>query len=420
VRRFLLVCLILGACGHRGPSGDHVVRIAAYGALEPLTPRLDDSYTMVVKGLVFDLFLVPTETGWRSNVAEQWRWETPRHLELKLKPALRFSDGTPVTPADAIASLKAASLRASERGGWISIQPDAPDGALEPLLLKAMLFKQVGAGFVGTGPFAVAQADSSHMLLRRVEPGPRGVLAVELESVASPREAFARALRGDLNLILGIDEGQLELLDGVPRLRRVQGPAVHAIAVLFNSARLSKEERRAVARALPAGEIAKVFHSGCTPIVHEPAGALPAGRPLEIMTAPYIAGLERAALALQLALGPRGGPMDVLSAGEAFHRMRDGEYDLALSTLQVWPPSSVALNWDSRSPTHLAGYSNPELDRAIDEGRPSDVARLLEEDPPFIPICRLERVGVIDSRIRNARLGPYDIIESLPDWEYSE
>jgi hypothetical protein len=420
LRRLLLVCLLLGACGHRSSSDDHVLRIAANGALEPLTPQLGSSFSMVVKGLVFDLFLVPTETGWRSNVAEQWHWETPRHLELELKPGLTFSDGSPVTAADAISSLQNAKLRASEHDGWISIEADSPDGALEPSLLRAILFKRLGRDFIGTGPFSVAQADANHMLLRRRQPRPSGVSAVELKTVASHREAFAHALRGEFNLILGLDEGQLELLDGVPQLQVVRGPAVHAIAVLFNPARLSKEERRAIAQTLSTGEIAKVFRSGCTPIPHPTHGALPAGRPLEIMTAPFIAGLERAGLALQWALGPRGGSLDVLSVDEITRRDRDGEYDLALATMQVWPPSSVALHWRSGAPTNDEHYSNPELDRAIDEGRFGDVPRLLEVDPPSIPICQLERVGMVDARIHNARLGPYDMLETLPDWEYSE
>ncbi len=43
----------------------------------------------------------------------------------------------------------------------------------------------------------------------------------------------------------------------------------------------------------------------------------------------------------------------------------------------------------------------------------------LRRDPPLVLVCRRERIVAVDSRIKNATLGTWGILETLPDWEVS-
>jgi hypothetical protein len=44
----------------------------------------------------------------------------------------------------------------------------------------------------------------------------------------------------------------------------------------------------------------------------------------------------------------------------------------------------------------------------------------LKADIAFIEICRRERIGVVDSRIKNPRMGWWGILDTLQDWEVDE
>lgn len=97
--------------------------------------------------------------------------------------------------------------------------------------------------------------------------------------------------------------------------------------------------------------------------------------------------------------------------------LRSGNFDVIATLVQVWPPAIVALNWQSDSPYNLTHYSNAALDAAIAEGDFDRVQSALADDPPMLEVCRQARVAAIDSRVLNPDLGPYDLLESLPDWE---
>ena len=66
------------------------------------------------------------------------------------------------------------------------------------------------------------------------------------------------------------------------------------------------------------------------------------------------------------------------------------------------------------------GYSNPALDSAIDAGDWAAAEAALHDDPPAAFICTRDQLAVVDARIRNPKLGPYDLLETLPDWEVTQ
>jgi hypothetical protein len=77
----------------------------------------------------------------------------------------------------------------------------------------------------------------------------------------------------------------------------------------------------------------------------------------------------------------------------------------------------MALLWHSKTAFSARRYSNPRVDAALDAGDWARAQEELAEDPPVAFICLPERLAIVDARVRNARIGPYGFLETLPDWE---
>ncbi len=73
--------------------------------------------------------------------------------------------------------------------------------------------------------------------------------------------------------------------------------------------------------------------------------------------------------------------------------------------------------WATDAPSNLARYSNPEVDRALAAGDFSAALRALRADPPVLELSARPRRILVDARIRDPRLGPYGLLQSLPEWE---
>ena len=57
------------------------------------------------------------------------------------------------------------------------------------------------------------------------------------------------------------------------------------------------------------------------------------------------------------------------------------------------------------------------MDQAIDAGDWKAARAALQEDPPAAFVCTHHHLAVIDVRVKNAILGPFELLETLPDWE---
>jgi hypothetical protein len=71
-------------------------------------------------------------------------------------------------------------------------------------------------------------------------------------------------------------------------------------------------------------------------------------------------------------------------------------------------------------PANANGYSNARVDRALDDGDWAAAREALRDDPPGALICTRDRLAVVDARIKDPRLGPTDLLETLPDWEVAQ
>ena len=112
--------------------------------------------------------------------------------------------------------------------------------------------------------------------------------------------------------------------------------------------------------------------------------------------------------------------MGFVSTPDAFRLLKSQDFDLMMTRPIVWPPSSVAGPWASDSPLNEFGYRNPQVDAALKVGDWARAMLALQEDPPVAFICTPERLALVDSRVKNPRIGPYGYLETLPDWEVEQ
>jgi hypothetical protein len=412
------------AASSNRPPGSFVLRVAVSGPLEPFGAAIGHSLMTAAQDLVFDTFLMPDEKGALiSRVLRQWERIDSRHYRVQLDPSIRFSDDSPVDDQDAIASMAAHRLRGARRGEWLEIEPLDRRALVEPALLYTILHKKTESGPLGTGPYRLVSESQTGFVLERIRPVRGRIGRVEIVPYATPREVLARVLRGDTNAALGLDERQIELLEGNPRLKPMRSLSHTALAVVFNHRRLSEVARRQLAAALPVADIAKAFADGCHSGITSEANQyqeLTPGRRLEVLVPQLSVSMDRAALVVRRALGRRGGEIVRVGLTELVGRSRAGSFDVIVAPLAMWPDQAVADAWKTDAPNNLLRYSNPRVDAAFDRGDYAAAKAELKADIAFVEICRRERIGVVDSRIKNPRMGWWGFLDTLQDWEVEE
>lgn len=236
-----------------GASG--ALRIGLAAPNTTLDPHLlSNAPNNAVATHLFDSLVVNDEAS-RSvpGLAESWTRESDTRWTFHLRDA-RFSDGAPLTAADAIASLRratdipsAASFRTYTRGIARMAAPDPRSLVVEtrapdPLLLNSLSRIRIiparfadaastefnaGRATVGSGPY----------LLREYVPGNRVVLArndawwggrtpwetVTLRVVTDDAARLAGLLAGDLDLIEAVASANSGRVRDDPRLHLIRG-----------------------------------------------------------------------------------------------------------------------------------------------------------------------------------------------------
>ena len=418
--RRLLLLIVLAGCSRTGEAGSFRLRIAAAGELAPLSPAPMGSYSTLAQDWVFEgLLRLEADGTVKPALASRWDRLDGKSVRAWIRPDARFSDGSPVGMGDIIASLTSSGLKAHVQEGAIVIESESV--LPETILSRTLISKTVQGSAIGTGPFAVVEQDPSHMLLRRNHKLADHIGEVLLQAFKGPREAFLATLAGDEDSYPLIDPKQVEFFQGVPRFRLLEAPSVNAIAVSLNTKRLDRPTRLALVAALRQPDLVRLaYPAGCAPMgaPTDSFRPLPPGRRLNISGVFKVgSSMERMALAVQRALGPRAGEIEDLSLADYRHRVATGEFDLAIELPVAWPPSEMALLWRTNSPLVARNFSNPRVDAAIDAGDWARAMTELADDPPVAFICLPARLAIIDARFKNARIGPYGFFETLPDWE---
>jgi hypothetical protein len=421
VHRFVLLIVVIGCTAP--PARENVVlRIAVWGPLGELAPVGNESaLASVALPWVFERLVTVDARGQLTPLlARRVVRSSPAEIEVELRADAAFSDGAPVTVADVIRSLEAGGLGATESGGVLAIRSRQAGVPADALLLQAQIFRESQGKFLGSGPFAVIARTEDELRLARRVPHPGRVNDVRVTAYATPRDAFAHTLKGDTNLIVDLESKWLEFFRGVPSLQTIHAAGRSADAIIFNP-QLPRSERLELVATLDSARVRDLAYapSECaeTSSAADGKSTIAEGPPLRILSwGPF----ERLALAVRRAIGDRGGEIIHASPQETISRMKTGDFDLVAARPISWPSSALALVWRTGSPNNFVGYSNRDVDRAIDAGDWARAEAALREDPPAAFICTHNHVAVVDARIKNPMLGPYDLLETLPAWEVAQ
>ena len=416
VARYLLLLAFLGCTAP--PARDSVVlRIAVWGPLGELAPAplgKETGLASLAQPWVYEKLVTADASGELKPTLAS-RIERGDKVRVQLRGDATFSDGAPVTDADVIRSLELGGLRTTPSGDMLEIEPLERGLPVDALLLQTHIFRESGGKLLGSGPFEVASHSDTELRLTRRSPRPGRVNDVRVIAYTNSRDAFSHTLKGEANLIIDLESRWLEFFSGVPSLQIMHGPGHSTDAIIF-SPTLSREERIQLASVLESQRVRDLAYAPgeCAESPGQEPEDLPRGRALRVLSwGPF----ERLALAARRVLGDRGGEVSHVSPQTALAKMKDRDFDMATARPLMWPPSAMALIWRTGGPNNIFGYSNHAVDHAIDAGDWKATRAALREDPPAAFVCTRFHLSVIDARIKNPTLGPYDTLETLPDWE---
>ncbi|HEY2030116.1 MAG TPA: hypothetical protein VGH20_13005 [Myxococcales bacterium] len=404
-RGILLLLFAIVACRPQRPPPAFPLRLAVSGSLETVRPLANvDNWTFVANSLVFEpLVLLAEDNSLVPVLAARSERVSPTAIRLWLRDNASFSDGSRVTLDDLQRSFEGTDLSATADGDSFIVATRDPKKPPELQLAFTFVHRKTAHGEIGTGPYVVVEQGATQIALHRRRQDQGRIGDITVTSYGTPKEAFARTLKGDADMLTEVDPRWIEFLEGVPRLRVVSlGVSPYAAIVAFNSRRLSRAERLRIAGALRNDSVRKVaYDEGCVApdqsSSHEPPLTEP-GRPLNVLAFPV---LERLALAARRALGRRGGDIVVKDFESFIATMKAGDFDIATWRPQISPAVMAARNWRTGAEYNIYGYSNARVDAALDAHDWDAAQRALDDDPPAVIICRPTAVVVMDSRITN-------------------
>jgi len=420
VRRVLLPILLV-ACSQPRNREPFVLRIALWGAIgtpSPVEPGANLS--SIALPWVYETIATPGATGELIPVLARVTHVSAREMRVELRRDATFSDGSPVRAEDVARSLAPHGLRVTITGDGLTIASENRSIPVDVILPRAMIYKESNGSFLGSGPFVPQRESEDELRFVRRQPVPDRINDVRLIDYKTLELAFAHTLAREANFIFDLAPRHEEFFVGIKSLQVIRGRGHSTDAILFNMD-LPREERVQLAGFLASDRLRELAYgsgdcaeSGQPSIRDEP----PPGRTkLDVLTwGPF----ERLALAARRSLGERGGEVVMASTQEVVDRIRKRQFQLVTGRPLIWPRNALSLTWRTGAAENIFGYSNPAVDRAIDAGEWEAAEKALREDPPFAFICTRQHVAVVDSRIKNPELGPYDLLQTLPDWEVAQ
>ncbi len=266
---------LLALCGGlplvaRAQSAPGRLRIGLSAPNTTLDPHLlSNAPNNAVASHIFDALVTNDErSGSQPGLATSWRILDDTHWSLVLRPGVRFTDGAPFTPEDAIASIRrahdipsSASFRTYTRSikamsspdpGTLLIETYGPDPLLPNSLSRIRIIRaahkdappgefNAGRAAVGTGPFQFREyIPGSHVTLARNESwwGPRLPWSeVTLRVVSDPGSRLASLLAGDLDLIEEVPSEGAGRIAASPALHLLRGLSSRFVYFSMDQAR---------------------------------------------------------------------------------------------------------------------------------------------------------------------------------------
>ena len=249
-------CAALARDGMAGELSGTALRVGMAAPNTTLDPHLQSNApNNAVASHIFDALVTNDEQSRSApGLAVSWQAIDDTHWVFHLRPGVRFTDGTPFTAADAVASIKratdlpsTASFRTYTRTIKTMSAPD-PDTLLiethgpDPMLPNSLSRVRIiaarfaeapssdfnsGKAALGTGPFVLKEyVPGSHVALTRNDRwwGTKPVWTdVLLRSVSDPGSRLATLLAGDLDFIESVSSEGSGRLQSDPRFHLIRG-----------------------------------------------------------------------------------------------------------------------------------------------------------------------------------------------------
>ena len=244
-------------------------------------------------GLVFERLVRLDERG-RPQPALALSWQSSpggRRWQFRLRPGVKFHDGSPLTPAAAVAALSAAGAAAPNAApnapnGW-TVTPLA-DGIMirseHPLpdllselgaMRNAIMLHNADGTLSGTGPFRVAQWEADRRAVFTANEdywdGRAFLDTIAIQMGRSPQQQMLDLELGKADLVeIGPDEARRASQGG---MKVWSSAPVTLVAIVFERGRAAAEDAR-VRGALALSIDRAAIHSVLLQKQGEPAGGL--------------------------------------------------------------------------------------------------------------------------------------------------
>lgn len=449
-------------------------------SLDPHGTAAAERITIILTGHLFDRLLTwdPAAKRFQPALAERWRSIDSTTWEFQLRRGVKFHDGTDFTSAAVKASIeRAQQLRSPLTPLFTAVTGiDAADPyrvvlrtatPLGTLLSNLTNLAIVPAGTpptpafgerpIGTGPFrfvefvrdtrVVLEANPSYW--RPGVPSLRRLVFVDIPELSARVTALET---GEIDMTVQLTPEEIRRLRGNPAIKIDIGPTFYTRFLWINSSRRPFDDvrvRRAVARALNIPAITSSLVAGIAKPADAPIGSnvlCYAKQP------PYGYSSQEARRLLTEAGHPRGFETE-MKWNDALPKEREvadaivGQLALVgirvRSTLQpraLWVDDLVKLNWDLNllgtgavtgdadyslgrlyhSRARRTGYTNPELDRLLDQAAGTidtdqrcalykRVQEILWSEVPGVFLFESLEVYAYRARVQGFKLPPSEI-----------
>jgi len=221
------------------------------------------------------------------RLATEWFWrDDGRTLQIRLRPGVKFHDGTPVTGAVVASILRQQAKNPRTRASEFVVNVENPDE--QTVLVKlsrpdAFLIEGIAGTLiihpdkpdVGTGPFRLLQRSPRIEAEKNADyyRGKPGLDHVEIVTYDTPRASWAAMMRGEIDMVQEVNRDSLEFLEGASRFITYPSIRPFYIPLVFNLRHpiLGRVDvRRALAEAINRDEIVEQAMRGHGQVADDP------------------------------------------------------------------------------------------------------------------------------------------------------
>jgi len=464
------------ACSHqnagRSEPASVVLRVGVPG-LSPTNPGAGlRQLTQILS--VEGLARLAEDGRLEPSLAADWSTRNNgRSYLIRLRPGVKFHDGSPLTPG-IVASLLPAAMR--ETFGPIADDVEQV-GVVDATTVEVrfrrpspFLFESLEAGIrkpnaIATGPFVAVPNSTNELRANDVYYGGRPQIGeIEVETFPAVRTAWAKMLRNELDMLWEVGPDALSSLEHSGNVGVFTFTRRYQYALALNTAApvlKSPAIRRALNMALDRTKLVNValnghglpssspiwprywaldqkIHESDAPDLVQAAKVLTGGANPNRRGALHFTTLiasdtlyERLALEVKRQLEGVGIEMDVraVSQDEQLNAMRHGQYEAVLIEVISGPTILRPYGfWHSRMPGNPGTFGNRSVDEAFDALRNAEgesayrnavvnLDRTFKEDPPALFLAWSVRARAVSKRFDVQGEEGRDVLSTLRFWK---